>query len=98
MKAVIQAGFPPPPFWKRPPLRLISSFSQTQSVDVKRQLFATYKTPQNQIKSISSELGALLVARIVSRRDAQLAGSVVAILCWRTTCLQVTQLVAPVHT
>lgn len=63
MKPVVQDGGPPPLCYRRP-LRLISSFTQTQSGDIIHQLFPTNYTP-NKIKSISSETRALLEASII---------------------------------
>lgn len=55
----------PPSLWRGRPLRLISSFTRSQSGDIIPQLFTTNKLPQSKIKSISSELGALLEACII---------------------------------
>lgn len=96
MKAVTQAAGPnptqlsptppspasfSPPSARGRPLRLISSFTQWQSGDMIRQLFAANRAaPRSDIKSISSETPANVVS-VAARRKQREAEAAILCLC-----------------
>lgn len=73
-----------PPSARGRPLRLISSFTQWQSGDMIRQLFAANRAaPHSDVKSISSEPPSNVVS-VAACRKRQEAGA--AILCLSRDC------------